>query len=48
MFIVGKPKEREHLGLGVDLKGIEYKGMDWINLVQAGGRWRFVINIIMN
>jgi hypothetical protein len=49
MVVVGRLKEREYLEeLGVDLKEIEQKDMDWINLVQARGRWRVVVNMIMN
>ena len=46
---MGRPKEKENLEeLDVDLKEMEYKGMAWINLVQARGRWRVVMNMVMN
>jgi hypothetical protein len=28
----------------IDLRGIEWKSMDWISVVQVRGKWRAVVN----
>jgi hypothetical protein len=55
-FWLGDPREGDHLGdPGADgrimLKWIFKKwdgGMDWIELVQDRGRWRALVNAVMN
>jgi hypothetical protein len=32
----------------MDLREIEWDGMDWIDLVQDRGQWRALVNTIMN
>jgi hypothetical protein len=32
----------------VDLKEVGYEGMDWIYLTQDRGRWRVLVNAVMN
>jgi hypothetical protein len=32
----------------MDLKGIEYEGMDWIYLVQVMDHWWVLVNMVMN
>jgi hypothetical protein len=32
----------------MDLREIGWDGMDWIDLVQDRGRWRVLVNTVMN
>jgi hypothetical protein len=32
----------------MDLRDIEWDGMDWITLVQDGDQWRALVNTLMN
>jgi hypothetical protein len=32
----------------MDLRGIEWSGMDWIGLAQDRDRWRVLVNTVMN
>jgi hypothetical protein len=32
----------------MDLRGIEYCGMDWIELAQNRDQWRVLVNMVMN
>jgi hypothetical protein len=54
--LVGKPEERRPLGrprrrwkdnIKMDLREVGW-GVDWIDLVQDGDRWRAVVNTAMN
>jgi hypothetical protein len=56
-ILVGKPKEKRPLGrprrrwedeIKKDLKGIEWGGMEWIDLAQDRDRWRALVNTVMN
>jgi hypothetical protein len=55
--VVGKPEGRRPLGrprrrwednIKMDLRGIGWGGMDWINVAQDRDRWRAVVNAVMN
>jgi hypothetical protein len=55
--LVGKPEGRRPLGrprrrwednIKMDLREVEWEGMDWINLAQDRDRWRALVNAIMN
>jgi hypothetical protein len=55
--LVGKPEVRGPLGrprcrwednIKMDLKGVGYGDMDRIGLAQDRGRWRAVVNAVMN
>jgi hypothetical protein len=35
-------------GLGMDLRGIDLRDVDWIRLAQDRGRWRAVVSAVMN
>jgi hypothetical protein len=32
----------------IDLRGIEWDGMEWIDLVQDRDQWRALVNTVMN
>jgi hypothetical protein len=32
----------------MDLREIEWEGVDWIHLAQDGDQWRAVVNTVMN
>ena len=32
----------------MDLQKVGYGDMDWIELAQARGRWRALVNVVMN
>jgi hypothetical protein len=54
---VGKPEGKRPLGrqrprwvgnIKMDLREIGCGGMDWIDLALTGGKWRVLVNTIMN
>jgi hypothetical protein len=54
---VGKPEEKSTLGrprlrqvdnIKMDLREVEWDGMDWIELAQNRDRWRALVNTVMN
>jgi hypothetical protein len=56
-ILVGKPEGKRHLGrpkrmwmdnIKVDLREIEWDGMDWIDLAQDRDQWRALVNAVMN
>jgi hypothetical protein len=55
-ILVGKPVGKRRLGkprrkldnIKINLNEIVYDGVDWINLAQRWGKWRFLLNTIMN
>jgi hypothetical protein len=56
-ILVRKPEGKRPLGgsrhrwvdnIKMDLREIEWSGMDWIELVQDRDQWRALVNIIMN
>jgi len=56
-ILIGKPKGRRPLGrsrrrwednIRMDLKGIEWEGVDWIYLAQDRDKWRALVNPVMN
>jgi hypothetical protein len=56
-ILVGKPGGKERLGrrrhrwednIKMDLREIEWSGMDWIDLPQDRDRWRALVNTVMN
>jgi hypothetical protein len=56
-ILVGKPEGKRPLGrprrrwvdnIKMDLREIEWDGMDWIDLAQDRDRWRAPVNTVMN
>jgi hypothetical protein len=56
-ILVGKPEGKRPLGrprrrwvdnIKLDLREIEWDGMDWIELAQDKDRWRALVNTVMN
>jgi hypothetical protein len=54
---VGKPEGKRPLGrprrkwvgnVKIDLREIGWDGMDWIDLAQDRGKWRALVNALMN
>jgi hypothetical protein len=56
-ILVGKPEGKRPLGrprrmwmknIKIDLREIEWDGMDWIDLAQDRDQWRGLVNTVMN
>jgi hypothetical protein len=56
-ILMGKPEERRPLGrprrrwvdnIKMDLREIEWNGMDWIDLAQDRDQWWVLVNAVMN
>jgi hypothetical protein len=45
---LGRPKRRWEDNIKMDLREIGFGGVDWIHLPQDRGRWRAVVNTVMN
>jgi hypothetical protein len=57
MILVGKPEGKRALGTPrrrwadnskMDLREVEWGGMDWIDLAQDRDQWRALVNTVMN
>jgi hypothetical protein len=55
--LVNKPEERKSLeslsvdggkNINMDIQGIEWDGVKWIDLAQNRGKWRAVVNTVLN
>jgi hypothetical protein len=42
---LGRPRRRWMANVKMDLRDIEWGGMDWIDLAQDRGQWRALVNI---
>jgi hypothetical protein len=45
---LGKPKRRREDNIRMDLKEIEWDGMDWIGLAHDRDQWRSLVNTVIN
>jgi hypothetical protein len=45
---LGRPRRRWEDNIKIDLREVEWGGMDWINLAQDRDRWRALVNAAMN
>ena len=45
---LGKPRRRWEDNIKMDLHEVGCWGMDWIELAQGRGRWRTLVNAVMN
>jgi hypothetical protein len=43
-----RPRRRWVDNIKMDLRGIRWDGMDWIDLAQDRDRWRALVNTVMN
>jgi hypothetical protein len=43
-----KPRSRWVNNIKVDIRGKEWGGIDWIDLVQDKDQWRTLVNTVMN
>jgi hypothetical protein len=57
MILVGRPEEKGSLGrrrcrwvnnIKVDLREIEWGGLDWIDLARDRDQWGGLVNTVMN
>jgi hypothetical protein len=44
----GKPRLRWVNNIKMDLREVEWDGMDWIDLTQNREQWRVLVNTVMN
>ena len=45
---LGRPGLRWEDNIKMDLQEVGCRGMDWIDLAQDKGRWRALVNAVMN
>jgi hypothetical protein len=45
---LGRPRRRWMDNIKMDLREIEWDGMDWIDLAQDMDQWRALVNSVMN
>jgi hypothetical protein len=45
---LGRPRRRWVNNIKLDLRAIEWDGMDWIELAQDRDQWRVLVNMVMN
>jgi hypothetical protein len=45
---LGRPRHRCEDGIRMDLRVIGWGSVEWIQLAQDRGRWRAVVNTVMN
>jgi hypothetical protein len=43
-----RPRSRWADNIKIDLREIEWDGIDWIDLAQDRDRWRALVNMVMN
>ena len=45
---LGRPRRRWEDNFRMDLREVEFRGMDWIELAQDRDRWQALVNAVMN
>jgi hypothetical protein len=45
---LGRPRRRWDDGIRMNLREISWGSVDWIQLAQDRGRWRILVNTVMN
>ena len=45
---LGRPRRTSKYYIKMDLQVVEWGGMDWIDLVQDGDRWRALVSAVLN
>jgi hypothetical protein len=45
---LGRTRRRWKDNVKIDIRDIEWDGMDWIDLVQDRDKWRALVNVVMN
>jgi len=45
---LGQPRRRWEDNIKMDLQEVGFVGMDWMELAQVKGRWRALVNVVMN
>jgi hypothetical protein len=45
---LGRPRRRWEDNIKMNLREIEWGGMDWIDLTQDKDQWRALVNTVMN
>jgi hypothetical protein len=45
---LGRPRRRWEDRIRIDLREIGWEDVEWVQLVQDRGRWRAVVNAVMN
>jgi hypothetical protein len=43
----GRPRRRWVVNIKIDVRGIGWDGMDWIDLVQDRDKWEALVNTVM-
>jgi hypothetical protein len=46
--LLGRPRRRWVDNIKIDLRDIEWGGMDWIDLAQDRDQWRALVNTVMD
>jgi hypothetical protein len=45
---LGRPRRRWEDNIKMDLREIGFRDVDWIHWAQHRGRWRVLVNMVMN
>ena len=46
--LLGRPRRRGEYNITMDLQEVRCGVIDWIDVAQVGGRWRALVNVVMN
>jgi hypothetical protein len=45
---LGRPRRRWENNIKMDLREVEWSGLDWIDLAHQRNRWQALVNAVMN